>query len=215
MRLPLARLFPAALILLIAALPGSARLLQDSPDRNPPAHTMAKKIAISSLPNFGEITPTLFRGAQPTDEGLRKLKEMNFDVVVDFRQTHASERKIVTSLGMEYISIPWNCNHPEDEDIAQLISVIRSHPGKKIFVHCLDGVDRTGISIAAFRMIEQGWDPVEARKEMTFFGFNQFHRTICAPLVQYEANFPSRFQTRPAFAILRASSPSSADPAKK
>jgi tyrosine-protein phosphatase SIW14 len=161
---------------------------------------------IAGLPNFGAVTPTLYRGAQPTRQGLRKLKEMGFDIVVDFRVDHDAEKRFVTSLGMEYVAIPWNCVHPEDEDIAMFLSLLRSHPGKKIFVHCRDGIDRTGMGIAAFRIVEQGWSEKDARKEMQAFGFSRLHRTICLPLVPYEANFSSRFQKSPAFEALRQSS---------
>jgi len=170
---------------------------------NPPYIAIARKISIEGLPNFGEVTPTLYRGAQPTRLGLRKLKEMGFDIVVDFRVDHDKEKDLVTSLGMEYVAIPWSCVHPEDEDIAMFLSLLRSHPGKKIFVHCRDGIDRTGMEIAAFRIVEQGWSEKDARKEMQAFGFSRLHRTVCAPLVPYEANFNSRFQRRHAFEALR------------
>ena len=170
---------------------------------DPPLAVFAQKIVIDGLPNFGEVTPALYRGAQPTREGLRKLKEMGFDIVVDFRVNHGTEGRLVTSLGMEYVAIPWNCDHPEDEDIAMFLSLLRSHPGKKIFVHCRDGIDRTGMEIAAFRFVKQGWSEKDARKEMEAFGFSRFHRTICAALAPYEANFSSRFQKGRAFEALR------------
>jgi hypothetical protein len=81
--------------------------------------------------------------------------------------------------------------------------MVRAHHGKKIFVHCRNGADRTGMEIAAYRIAEQGWNTAEARKEAEAFGFSRFQRTIRKPLVSYEANFPSRFRTSPAFEILR------------
>jgi protein tyrosine phosphatase (PTP) superfamily phosphohydrolase (DUF442 family) len=199
-----ARIFLITLALSAVAIGGICATAPQAPDvPAPPAHSPARKAAIEGLPNFGEVTPTLYRGAQPTAQGLRKLKEMNFDIVVDFRAQHDPEGRIVTALGMEYTAIPWQCYNPEDEDVAQFLSLVRAHPGKKIFVHCRDGADRTGMEIAAYRIAEQGWSSAEARKEMEAFGFSSFHRTICKPLVSYEANFPSRFRTSPAFKILR------------
>jgi tyrosine-protein phosphatase SIW14 len=175
-------------------------------DRPPLA--IAQKKVIAGLPNFGEVTPTLYRGAQPTEQGLSKLKEMEFDIVVDFRANPGAERQAVTSLGMEYVAIPWTCDHPEDRDIAMFIALLRAHPGKKIFVHCRDGIDRTGMEIAAFRIVEQGWSDADARREMEAFGFSRFHRAICMALVPYEANFVSRFHASPAFEALRVQPPS-------
>jgi tyrosine-protein phosphatase SIW14 len=199
-----ASVFLSALIVSAGVLGRTApRTPQASGTGTQSAHAMAKKVAIEGLPNFGEVTPTLYRGAQPTSRGLRKLKDMGFDIVVDFRTDHESEKRKVTALGMEYEAIPWMCVNPKDEDVARFLSLIRAHPGKKIFIHCRDGVDRTGMEIAAYRMAEQNWTSAEARLEMNAFGFSALHRSICTPLVPYEANFPQRFQTRPAFENLR------------
>jgi protein tyrosine phosphatase (PTP) superfamily phosphohydrolase (DUF442 family) len=189
-----------------AVLSAGTRPLRTSTAEDSSTLLIASKTVVEGIRNFGEVTPTLYRGAQPKSEGLRKLQEMKFDIIVDFRPNHDSERKIVTSLGMEYVAIPWRCNDPEDKDIADFITLVRAHPGKKIFVHCLDGIDRTGMEIAAFRIIEQGWSAAEARKEMVAFGFSRYHRTICMPTVHYEANFLSRFQNSPAFQALRSQS---------
>ncbi len=199
-----ARVVLATLVLSAGAIGGIPARAPQAPESSPPpVRAMARKAAIDGLPNFGEVTPTLYRGAQPTGQGLRKLKEMNVDIVVDFRTEHGSERQKVTALGMEYVAIPWQCFRPEDEDIARFLSLVRAHPGKIVFVHCRDGADRTGMEIAAYRIAEQGWSGAEARKEMEAFGFSRFHRAICKPLVSYEANFLRRFQNSPAFETLR------------
>lgn len=201
-----AKAFVCVLVLLAGAVGGICANMPQAPGAAAPQpRAMAQKAVIEGLPNFGEVTSTLYRGAQPTDQGLRKLKEMDFDIVVDFRDGHGSERQKVAALGMEYEAIPWQCVHPEDEDVARFLSLVRSHPGKKIFIHCRDGVDRTGMEIAAYRIVEQGWSGADARKEMETFGFSRFHRNICKPLVSYEAHFAQRFQTLPAFENLRGS----------
>jgi hypothetical protein len=69
-------------------------------------------------------------------------------------------------------SIPWQCYHPSDTAIAEFLTVLHENPRKKIFVHCEYGSDRTGMSIAAHRMSDEGWSPEEARREMKAFGFN-------------------------------------------
>ena len=98
-----------------------------------------------------------------------------------------------------------------DADIARFLAVLRQNPGKKVFVHCATGDDRTGMEIAAYRMAEQGWTSQEARKEMEAFGFNFFHRRICTRLGSYETHFPDRLATSPAFQDFRGPV-TSADP---
>jgi tyrosine-protein phosphatase SIW14 len=161
---------------------------------------------IEGVPNLGEVSPTLYRGAQPTQQGFQKLAEMGISIVVDLRvRGREIERQQVTNLGMSFVAIPWNCYHPEDTDIARFLRLLRANRGKKVFVHCQTGDDRTGMMIAAYRMAEQGWTAKEAMKEMEAYGFTSLHHRICPGLSSYEARFPRRFKASPAFRDLRRS----------
>jgi protein tyrosine phosphatase (PTP) superfamily phosphohydrolase (DUF442 family) len=166
--------------------------------------TIARKLAVSGLPNLGEVSSTLYRGAQPTQEGFQKLAEMGVGIVVDLRERGREvERQQVVKLGMRYVAIPWYCFHPEDKDLARFLRLLRDNRGKKVFVHCQTGDDRTGMMIAAYRMAEQGWTAEEAMKEMVAYGFTSSHHLICPGLSSYEARFSRRFKTSPAFRDLR------------
>jgi protein tyrosine/serine phosphatase len=167
-------------------------------------HSIARKLTLKGVPNLGEVTPTLYRGAQPTKEGFENLAKLGIRIVVDLRGSRESEREEVTKLGMQYFAIPWRCFHPEDTALAQFLTLLRENPGKKVFVHCRTGDDRTGMDIAAYRMAEQGWTSGEARKEMEAYGVTWFHRMICPGLSSYEKEFPERFKTSPAFKDLRS-----------
>ena len=156
------------------------------------------------VPNFGQATPTLYRGGQPNREGFTNLRKLGIDIVVDLRGSRAGERRVVTGLGMKYVAIHWHCYSQRDEVFAQFLSLLRENPGKKVFVHCKVGDDRTGMDIAAYRIAEQGWTAEEAMREMEVYGVNWFHRTICPRLESYERDFPRRFETSPAFRELRS-----------
>lgn len=152
------------------------------------------------LSNFAEVSPNLFRGAQPGADGLKQLKQMGVGIVIDMRSTKSQhEEKAVSELGMRYVSIPWHCPFPTDKTFADFLKVIRENPETKIFVHCRLGDDRTGMAIASYRMAVQGWSADEALKEMKDFGFQGWHRTVCAPLTNYEKEFPEHLKTNPVF----------------
>jgi tyrosine-protein phosphatase SIW14 len=172
-------------------------------------HAFAQKLSLGGVPVFAQVTPTLYRGAQPTDEGFRNLAEMGVKIIVDQRGSRKSEREQVTKLGMQYVAIPWHCPLPEDTVFARFLTLLHSNPGTKVFVHCLSGQDRTGMQIAAYRMAEQGWSAQEAKQEMEAFGFSRTHRWRCPGLSSYEERFPKRFKESPAFKDLRASANSS------
>jgi tyrosine-protein phosphatase SIW14 len=157
------------------------------------------------LPNFAEVSPNLFRGGQPGADGLKSLKKMGVNIIVDMRGTKsAHEQQAVKELGMKYVAIPWHCPFPADPIFARFLKLIQKNPKKKIFVHCRLGDDRTGMAIAAYRMADEGWSAEEALKEMEEFGFTAKHHVICPTLQFYEKHFPEHLKTNPTFKGLRS-----------
>jgi tyrosine-protein phosphatase SIW14 len=165
---------------------------------------IARKLSVEGVPNLEEVTPTLYRGGQPSTVGFQNLARMGINIVVDGRGgLRKQERDRVTGLGMQYVAIPWHCPFPKDSVFARFLSVIRQNPGKKIFVHCRLGDDRVGMMIAAYRMAEQGWTADQAMQEMKAYGFSPLHHLICPGLARYEKHFPQRYKTKSAFRSLR------------
>jgi protein tyrosine/serine phosphatase len=166
--------------------------------------TIAPKLTLAGVQNFGEVNSTLYRGAQPTEAGFENLARMGVTVVVNLRERGIEkEHTQVARLGMRYVALPWSCFHPEDTTMARFLALLRENRGKKVFVHCQTGDDRTGMMIAAYRMAEQGWTAEDAMKEMAAYGFTSSHYLICPGLSSYEETFPRRFKTSPAFRKLR------------
>ena len=181
--------------------------------RQPTTETAAEVIGKQLVPDFAEITPTLYRGGQPRKHGLETLAKMGIQIVVDLRGDRSSERAEVTGLGMQYVPMHWECSFPKDKTFADFLTLIRKNPGKKIFVHCRVGDDRTGMMIAAYRMAEEGWTAKQAMEEMTKYGFSLPHRRlICPRLSEYEENFPERFASKSEFEELRSTKPSQQAP---
>lgn len=191
-----------AIAFVLVAAPRSESGTQDAAG---PAHAPAKRISLNGVANAGEVTPLLFRGAQPTPEGFRELAKSGIAIDVDlrFEGDRAAEKEAATQAGLQYVALPWSCHYPTDSTTQKFLSLIRDNPDKKIFVHCHHGVDRTGMMIAAYRMAQQNWTPEQARREMISFGFNEEHRTWCRAVEEYENVFPQRFAKDPIFAPLR------------
>jgi protein tyrosine phosphatase (PTP) superfamily phosphohydrolase (DUF442 family) len=193
-----------ATIAIIATMFTVARAQGPAPVASGTRHAFAQRLSLEGVPVFAQVTPTLYRGAQPTEEGFRNLAEMGVKIVVDQRGSRDKEREQVTKLGMQYVAIPWHCPFPEDTVFARFLKLLRDNPGTKVFVHCLSGQDRTGMQIAAYRMAEQGWSAVEAKQEMEAFGFSRTHSWRCPSLASYEERFPQRLTDSPTFQDLRA-----------
>ena len=170
----------------------------------PTQHAIGIRKNKVGVPNFGEVTPNLFRGGQPAVEGFKTLKEMGVDIVVDMRGgSNEHEKAAVTKLGMEYVSIPWHCTFPSDEPMARFLKLMEENRDKKVFVHCRLGADRTGMAIAAYRMAGEGWSADEALNEMAKFGFDWEHHMFCPTLERFERSFPQRLRSDAAFEEFR------------
>jgi tyrosine-protein phosphatase SIW14 len=169
------------------------------------AHLPAQRITIDGVSNSGQVTPTLFRGAQPTLEGFDTLSKKGIAIVVDlrFEGDRNAERLAVTHAGMQYVGMPWSCHFPRDAITARFLQFVLANPNEKIFVHCQHGVDRTGLMIAAYRMAEQDWTPEQAQQEMIAYGFDYVHRTWCSSVSSYVFSFPQHFSSSPEFDSLR------------
>jgi tyrosine-protein phosphatase SIW14 len=193
--------------LLVAGLCAAMNLPQTaSPPVATPTkeHSFGRRLTIEGVPNAGQVTANLYRGGQPTTTGFEALANMGINIVVDQRGSREGESERVSKLGMRYVSIPWHCPFPKDETFARFLILLRQNPGKKVFVHCRLGDDRTGMMVAAYRMAEQNWTAAEAKKEMEAFGFSMPHHLICPSLSSYEESFPQRFNSDPEFDGLRA-----------
>jgi tyrosine-protein phosphatase SIW14 len=196
------RHYPLALPLLFLLWTPSFLLAQGNCQKTAPPsqQSMGSRKDWVGLPNFGEVSPNLFRGGQPGVDGFESLKKIGVSIVVDMRSgPNDNEKRAVNKLGMQYVSIPWHCPFPSDEPFAKFLKVIEGNPDKKVFVHCRLGDDRTGMAVAAYRMAEQGWTADQALDEMEKFGFDWRHHMICPTLQSYEKSFPRRLKNNEAF----------------
>lgn len=209
--IPLSILLLAAVIIFVGALakPVPAQQAASAATaRADPAAYIPHKLKIPGVLNAGEATPYLLRGAQPTEEGFASLAKLGVAIVVDLREgDQQSEREEVTRLGMKYVSIPWYCMRPNDDVVAEFLELLEKNLGAKVFVHCREGIDRTGMLIAAYRMTAEGRTAAQAMQEMQSFGFSFTHHIMCPGLAGYEENFPAAFASHPAFQNLRVSTP--------
>jgi hypothetical protein len=172
-----------------------------------PEHVIPPHQKLPGLRGFGQITPTLYRGGRPTEEGLACVAKMGVSIVISLEGSYKDLHEPVERLGMQYVSMYWECSFPRDRTFAKFLQLLRDNPGKKVFVYCHYGDDRTGMMIAAYRMAEQGWSAKEAKEEMKAFGFNFFHQRICTGLSTYEEHFPRHWSKSAAFEKLRSTPP--------
>jgi len=131
----------------------------------------ATRLSAPGLPNFHKVTDNLYRGAQPTAEGMRELARMGIKTVINLRAAH-SDRDEIADTGLDYAHIsakPW---HAEDEDVIKFLQAVADPDRGPFFVHCKRGADRTGLMCAVYRVAFCGWTNERAAAEMTEGGFD-------------------------------------------
>ena len=133
----------------------------------------AERIELPGLPNFHKVSDDLYRGAQPTAEGMKELEKLGVKTVINLRSMHSDRDEIKdTTLAYEHINMTtWNA---EDKDVVRFLQIVTNDSQTPVFVHCQHGADRTGTVCAIYRIAVQGWNKDEAIEEMTKGGFG-FH----------------------------------------
>jgi protein tyrosine/serine phosphatase len=126
------------------------------------------------LPNFHRVSERLYRGGQPTTEGIKKLAELGIKTIINFRDARPSlrrERQAAEENGLRFINLHLsNWFAARDEEIHQIIDVIMNPEHQPVFIHCKRGADRTGTVVAVYRMLHEGWTAQAANREAKLRG---------------------------------------------
>jgi protein tyrosine phosphatase (PTP) superfamily phosphohydrolase (DUF442 family) len=133
----------------------------------------AVPITKHGLPNLHKINDNLYRGAQPSAEGMRNLKKMGVTTVINLRSFH-SDRDEIGETGLAYEHIYMKAWHPEDKEVVRFLQIVTDPRRQPVFFHCQHGADRTGTMCAIYRIAIQGWSKEDAIDEMVNGGYN-FH----------------------------------------
>jgi|GEM_PF-885527 len=131
---------------------------------------------------FFELSPSLYRGAVPSEQDLRALKMWGIKSIVDFQMTpDPNEERITAELGIKYYDIPWTAHlnkamsfHYIHEVTLKFLGLLADRANLPIYVHCFHGRERTGTMIAVYRMAIENWSYERARDEMLSFGVNKW-----------------------------------------
>jgi tyrosine-protein phosphatase SIW14 len=136
---------------------------------------------VPGIDNFGKVSDFLYRGAQPDAEGFMYLKSLGVKICVDLRSPYpqsVKESVLCELSGVEYRHLYWRAEPwfsvPDAQDVKDFIAIVRQNPGMKIFVHCRQGSDRTGVCVASYRIVVDGWTPQKAGDEMDGYGYHWY-----------------------------------------
>lgn len=139
----------------------------------------ATPLARPGLTNLYRVSDDLYRGAQPTAEGVRNLAALGVRTVINLRRFR-SDRDEIARTPIGYVHINVNPFDPDDEDVVEFLRAVGDANRLPAFVHCKRGIDRTGMMCAIYRVAVCGWSKADALAEMTEgpFGYDAIFRNV-------------------------------------
>jgi protein tyrosine phosphatase (PTP) superfamily phosphohydrolase (DUF442 family) len=161
----------AALLLLMTIVAVPAR---ETTNRPP---IWAQPVQATGVKNCFQVTTNLYRGAQPTAEGMAHLQALGVRSVINLRMLR-SDRHVLHGTGLKSLNlgmVPWRA---DPDDVVRFLKAATDTNNLPAFVHCEYGADRTGLMCAMYRIVVCDWTKQEAITEMKNGGFHFSWNTL-------------------------------------
>lgn len=114
-----------------------------------------------------QITPTLYRGMDPKVKELQVLHDKGFKTIISLRTNpQRKKEKICDQLGMKWIQIKTGVfKVPTFEQMDQFRAIVNNPKMQPCYASCEVNMDRTGVYIAAHRMVDLHWTAKQVEDE--------------------------------------------------
>ncbi len=125
--------------------------------------------------NYGKISERLYRGAQPSAEAIKNLKQLGVKLIINLRmpgEAWKEEAALAEASGIQYTNFPMNgSGRPNEQQVRQILALFET-AATPVFVHCLHGCDRTGTIVACYRIQHDHWSADLALREAKTYGIS-------------------------------------------
>ncbi|MGH7295643.1 MAG: protein-tyrosine phosphatase family protein, partial [Polyangiaceae bacterium] len=113
----------------------------------------------------------LMRGSQPDGADLAALAALGFRTVVNLRLEDDREAARTTALGMTPVWLPfYDQSLPSRAEVREFLAILDDPARRPVYVHCMQGVGRTGVMVAAYRLARCGFTAGRAIEEARAMG---------------------------------------------
>lgn len=118
-------------------------------------------VILADIHNFLRIDESLSTSGQPNVDQFRALAAEDYALVVNLalhdhpRYSLPDEARLVQGLGMAYIHMPVQFDHPTQADLEAFFHAMDHNAGSKIHVHCAANMRVTAF-LGLYRVIRQG-----------------------------------------------------------
>lgn len=153
----------------------------DQPGIFSASHTEISYLAHPDIDNFEHVSHYLFRGAAPSENGMKQLADDGVKTVIDLRMSKSGpekESELAQRFGLKYFRIPMGYGAPALDKVRQFLKIVTNPQLQPVFVHCRYGADRTGTLVGVYRRLVDGWTYRQTYAEMRQHHFKPWLLTL-------------------------------------
>lgn len=123
--------------------------------------------------NLYAISDSVYRSEQPSRKAFKELEEYGFKTVINFRRLWNDNRK-ARDTDLNLVHLPMRTAKLTEAEVIEALKAV-NNAQKPILLHCWHGSDRTGVIVAAYRMVFENWTKEDAISEFrhTDFGYHE------------------------------------------
>lgn len=116
---------------------------------------------------ISKVCEGIYRG--PRLDDLSELRRLKIRTILNLENNEGAivkESALCRTLGIEVVNIRMSdISRPKPEDLIKAVKVMEDPLHKPVYVHCLHGQDRTGLVVAAYKIMHEGWSVARAYRE--------------------------------------------------
>jgi hypothetical protein len=165
----------------------SPAVFADAPAR--PTNWATAVAGVEGLGNLFQVSPELYRSRQPSTAALKNILAQHpfadgaqpIRTVVALRVSDGGDGAVLgNSDAVHYEWLKFSPFRPTDQDVLTFLRIVTDKASQPVLVHCAQGSDRTGMMVAIYRIVVQGWSKDDALKEMVDggYGFHAFWQDL-------------------------------------
>ena len=127
---------------------------------------------VSQTHNFYQISNDVYRSEQPDTAMISELKNHQIRTIINLRAKDA-DSLVFKNENFNLVHIPINTWAIDRQDLLEVMQHIKiaKQNDQRVLLHCYHGSDRTGASVAMYRIIFENWAIDDAVKEMKQGGY--------------------------------------------
>lgn len=147
--------------------------------------TWAQPVESKYIENFYKIDDGVYRSGQPTAEAFKEMEQMGIKEILNLRNFH-SDKDEAKGTNLKLNRVAMNAHDSDWDELVEAMRIIKNRKGP-IVIHCWHGSDRTGLTVALYRILFQNWPKEEALDELENGGYG--YHTIYGNIKTFIRNF--------------------------